>query len=97
MIYIKWINGNFCLQQNISSKLFEPTGNILVNVKCEPAYKCELNTFEDEVCKFLNMESIDGVPIYTNHVTPNQSIEIRDDGTYIIEITFQVFINDMRL
>lgn len=97
MIYVKYTNGKFSSQQEISSRLFIPTGNMLVKVTCTPAYKSDVNHFEDEVCKFLNMESIDGVPIYTNHVTPNQSIEIRDDGTYIIEITFQVFINDMRL
>ena len=49
------------------------------------------------ICDFLNKQSIDKVPIFTNHVTSYQSIETKEDGTYVNEITFQVFINDIRL
>lgn len=97
MIYVKYTNGKFSSQQEISSRLFIPTGNMLVKVICTPAYKSDVNHFEDMTCDFLNQISIDKVSIYTNHVTQSQSIETKDDGVYVNEVVFQVFTNDTRL
>lgn len=97
MIEIKVINGLISMQQDISTKLFMPTGNTLVHVQCTPSYKSEVIPFEDMICEYLNKQSIDEVPIFTNHVTPSQSIETKEDGVYINQVLFQVYLNDSRL
>lgn len=97
MVEIKVINGLIYMQQDISSKLFMPTGNTLVCVRCTPSYKSEITPFEDMICEYLNKQSLDEVPIFTDHVTPSQSIETKEDGVYIKEVFFQVYLNDSRL
>lgn len=75
MVEIIVINGLISMQQDISSQLFMPTGNTLVCVRCTPSYKSEITPFEYMICEYLNKQSLDEVPVFTDHVTPSQSIE----------------------
>lgn len=58
MIDIQVVNGQISLKQEISFKLFIPTANTLVKVKCIPSYKSEINSLEDMICDFLNKQSL---------------------------------------
>lgn len=75
----------------ISPALFEPLGNTLVHVICEPPSRMSIDTLEDSICTY--MSSLISCEVRTHHVTPSQElIHDANNVEYVREFIFQVYL-----
>ena len=73
MLVIKSTKEGYELNQGISLRLFEPSGNTVVKVVCETPYYGEPNHLENAICNHINSLMPDGYTVKTNHVTLESS------------------------
>lgn len=63
MLVIKSTKEGYELNQGISLRLFEPSGNTVVKVVCETPYYGEPNHLENAICNHINSLMPDGYTV----------------------------------
>ena len=92
MLVIKSTKEGYELNQGISLRLFEPSGNTVVKVVCETPYYGEPNHLENAICNHRNSLMPDGYTVKTNHVTLESSTGSDMKGKYVESLMFQIYI-----
>lgn len=92
MIKIEKTQKGFDSNQEITSKLFEQTGNEIIDFVCNEQYYTDVHTLENAICDYLTSFMSNGIVVKRNNVILYQCSEYDVNGNYIKKLVFQVYI-----
>lgn len=93
MLEIKYTANGFVANQEISSRLFEQTNSIIVEVTCEIPYYSDDRTLANSICRYMSSIMANGIDVKSDLAVNQLEFGIDENkGYYIKKMILQVYI-----